>query len=120
MPSDDSFNLELLHAGRTHRPNRPAVCSPGVPPLIPSWDDPDDLKWGLLPFALFRGLATLIIGHDPVLERQRRKLAKESRENYERLSPVEHETYERLHQEHLRRLDGSQAAVSDDPDMGSK
>jgi hypothetical protein len=92
----------------------------GVPPFIPSWDDPDDLKWGLFPFALFRGVASLIIGHDPVLERQRRKLAKESRENYERLSPVEHEVFEHLHQEHLRRADGSEATVRDGPNEGDE
>jgi hypothetical protein len=89
-----------------------------MPPLIPRWDDPDDLKWGLLPFALYRGLASLILGHDPVVERQRQKLAKESRESYERLSHLEHEAYDQLHQKHLRLADGSEAAQQDRPSEG--
>ena len=65
---------------------------PAVGP-IPDGDDPDDLRWGLLSFALFRGIASWILGYDPVEERQRRKFAKESEENFQRLSPLEHEVY---------------------------
>jgi hypothetical protein len=70
---------------------------PAVGPF-PDWDDPEDVRWGLLPFALFRGIASLILGYDPVAERQRQKLAKESQENFKRLSPLERETYENLHE----------------------
>jgi len=72
---------------------------PAVGP-IPDPDDPDDLRWGLLSFALFRGIASWILGYDPVLERQRRRLAAESEENFIRLSPVERETFENLHRRH--------------------
>ena len=68
---------------------------PAVGPL-PDWDDPDDARWGLLPFALFRGIASLILGYDPVAERYRRKIAEESSENYERLSKLEEQAYDNL------------------------
>ena len=87
---------------------------PAVGP-IPDWDDPDDLRWGLLPFALYRGLASLILGYDPVAERQRKRLAKESRENYERWSGREHEAFDHIHQEHLRRLAEEEAGSPEDP-----
>jgi hypothetical protein len=87
-----------------------------VASLIPRRDDPDDLRWGLLPFALYRGVASLILGHDPVVERQRQRLAKESHEDYERLSHTEHEVYEQLHQRHLRRADEPDAATGHAPE----
>ncbi|MCU1450774.1 MAG: hypothetical protein JWP02_2944, partial [Acidimicrobiales bacterium] len=59
------------------------------------------------------GVASLILGYDPVVERQRQSLAKDSRESFQRLSPVEHEAYEHIHQEHLRRAEESKA---DPPD----
>jgi len=67
---------------------------------VPDWEDPDDLRWGLLPFAFFRGVASVMLGYDPVAERQRQKVAKESEENLERLSPLEREAYEKLHARH--------------------
>jgi hypothetical protein len=68
---------------------------PTVGPL-PDRDDPDDLRWGLLPFAFYRGIASLLLGHDPVAEGQRHNLAKESQESFRRLMPLEHEAYKKL------------------------
>ena len=72
---------------------------PAVGP-IPDWDDPDDIRWGLFPFALFRGIASMILGYDPVAERHRRKMAKESQESFERLASLEHEAYDNLQARH--------------------
>ena len=63
---------------------------------IPDWDDPDDIRWGLLPNAFFRGLASLVLGYDPVTERHRRKMAEESQENFKRLSAAERQAYDNL------------------------
>ena len=72
---------------------------PAVGPF-PDWDDPEDVRWGLLPNALFRNLASLILGYDPVAERHQRKLAKESQENYERLSKLEKQAYNEILDQH--------------------
>jgi len=73
---------------------------PAVGPF-PDWDDPEDIRWGLLPFALLRNLASLVIGHDPVTERYQRKVAKESQETFDRLSKVERRAYDELRGRHL-------------------
>jgi hypothetical protein len=72
---------------------------------FPDWDDPEDIRWGLLPNAVMRGIASLIRGYDPVTARYERKLAKESRENFERLSALEHEAYDNLEAHYHRDKD---------------
>jgi hypothetical protein len=75
----------------------------------------ESARWGLLDFALLRGVITWITGKDPIEQRERRRLARESRQNFEKYESAEKEAYETIR----RQVTRPHAGETDGPPPGA-
>ena len=59
-------------------------------------DTGSDMRWALFPFSLIRGVATWLLGADPVAARRQRRLAVDQRRSATELADAEKEAFRSL------------------------